>query len=66
MILLIYLIEERAVIQNNKYRKSIQGKVYHDYYYNNYTKYNWIAFFSIDEFITVNYKYNNVFEFLNY
>ncbi|KAG4097405.1 hypothetical protein H8356DRAFT_1353973 [Neocallimastix lanati (nom. inval.)] len=52
--------EERAVIQNNKYRKSIQGKVYHDYYYNNYTKYNWIAFFSIDEFITVNYKYNNV------
>jgi len=54
LVLLIYLIEEGTVIQNSKYRKSTQGKAYYDCYYNNYIKYNWIAFFSIDEFLTVN------------
>ncbi|KAL6628781.1 hypothetical protein U3516DRAFT_739054 [Neocallimastix sp. 'constans'] len=46
------LEEEGTVIQNSKYRKSTQGKAYYDCYYNNYIKYNWIAFFSIDEFLT--------------
>jgi len=55
----------RMIIQDKKYGKITQGLAYHDCYYNNYNKYDWIVFFDIDEFLSTEYKYNNVFEFLN-
>jgi len=44
---------------------TIQGQAYKECYYNNYKNYDWIAFFDIDEFLSIVYKYNNVNEFLN-
>ena len=45
--------------------KTLQGQAYKDCYYNNYRNYDWIAFFDIDEFLSIDYKYNNISEFLN-
>jgi len=53
------------VIENRHYGKSTQGKAYHDCYYNNYKKYDWIFFFDIDEFLSIDNKYNNIYDFLN-
>jgi len=44
---------------------TIQGQAYEDCYYNNYKNYDWIAFFDIDEFLSIDYKYNDISEFLN-
>jgi len=44
---------------------SVQGQAYHDCYYNNYKNYDWMLFFDIDEFLSIDYKYNNIYEFLN-
>jgi len=44
---------------------SVQGEAYHDCYYNNYKNNDWLLFFDIDEFLSIDYKYNNIFEFLN-
>jgi len=53
------------IIQNRAYGKSTQGLAYHSCYYNNYKNYDWIAFFDIDEFLSIDYKYNDIFEFLS-
>jgi len=53
------------IIQNREYGKSTQGLAYHSCYYNSYKYYDWMAFFDIDEFLSIDGKYNNVFEFLN-
>jgi len=44
---------------------TLQGQVYRDCYYKNYKNFNWIFFFDIDEFLCIDFKYNNIFEFLN-
>jgi len=62
----VEIVDRRGiVIQDNKYGKSTQGKAYHDCYYNNYKNYDWLLFFDIDEFLAINYKYKNIYEFLN-
>jgi len=63
---IVEIVDRRGVvIQNRSYGKSTQGKAYHDCYYNNYKNYDWLLFFDIDEFLSINYKYKNIYEFLN-
>ena len=44
---------------------TLQGQTYNNCYYNNFKNYDWIAFFDIDEFLSIDYKYNDIFEFLS-
>jgi len=63
----VEIINIRGVVKNfqNYDKMATQGKAYHDCYYNNFKKYDWIAFFDCDEFLAIDYKYKNIFEFLN-
>jgi len=40
-------------------------EVFSDCYYKNYKNYDWLFFFDMDEFLSIDYRYNNIFEFLN-
>jgi len=64
----VKIIDRRGKIINIKRDdngNTIQGEAYHNCYYNNYKNYDWIFFFDIDEFLIIDYKYGNIFEFLN-
>jgi len=64
----VEVIDRRGIIKNvndGKKGSTTQGDAYYDCYYNNYKKYNWMFFFDIDEFLSIDYKYSNIFEFLN-
>ncbi|KAG4084994.1 hypothetical protein H8356DRAFT_1298624 [Neocallimastix lanati (nom. inval.)] len=63
----INIISSRDNIRNIERddKMNIHGDIYKNCYYNNYKKYDWMFFFNVDEFITIDYKYSNIFEFLN-
>eukprot|EP00833_Pecoramyces_ruminatium_P007150 jgi/Orpsp1_1/1181182/evm.model.c7180000076198.2 len=65
----VEIIDRRGSVKHVKHDyktgNTIQGKAYHDCYYNNYNDYDWLFFFDIDEYLSIDFKYNNVFEFLN-
>jgi len=63
----VNIISNRDKIRNMERddKMSIQGNTYKDCYYNNYKEYDWMFFFKVEEFISIDYKYNNIFEFLN-
>jgi len=69
----VNIIDRRGVVKTNekigvkeiKEGKSVQAEAYHDCYYNNYKNSDWIFFFDIDEFLSIESKYKNLNEFLN-
>jgi len=64
----VKVIDRRGIVKStmtDKNGKTTQGKAYYDCYYNNYKSNDWIFFFDIDEYLSIDYKYNNIFEFLN-
>jgi len=64
----VEVIDQRGIVKSlisDKNGTTVQGKAYQDCFYNNYKEYDWFFFFDIDEFISLDYKYSNIFEFLN-
>jgi len=64
----VEVIDRRGIVKSlisDKNGTTVQGKAYQDCYYNNYKEYDWLFFFDIDEFISLDYKYSDIFEFLN-
>jgi len=64
----VEVIDRRGIVKSlisDKNGTTVQGKAYQDCYYSNYKEFDWLFFFDIDEFISLDYKYNNIFEFLN-
>ncbi|KAG4097231.1 hypothetical protein H8356DRAFT_426419 [Neocallimastix lanati (nom. inval.)] len=69
----VKVINRRGIVKTNKEigpkeikeKKSVQAESYHDCYYNNYKNNDWIFFFDIDEFLSIESKYNDIYEFLN-
>ncbi|ORY29709.1 hypothetical protein LY90DRAFT_512807 [Neocallimastix californiae] len=63
----VNIISNRDKIRNIERddKMNIQGNTYKDCYYNNYKEFDWMFFFKVEEFISIDYKYNNIFEFLN-
>jgi len=64
----VEVIDRRGVVKTIKDETngmSVQGLAYRDCYYNNYKKYDWLFFFDLDEFLCIDFKYKDIFEFLN-
>jgi len=64
----VEVIDRRGIIKTVKTDMdgmSLQGLAYRDCYYNNYKNYDWLFFFDLDEFLCIDFKYKNIFEFLN-
>ena len=59
-----YKNEDFVEIKNWRGIKSPQMKMYHDCYFNNYEKYEWLLFNDIDEYLYLK-SYNNVKDFLS-
>jgi len=64
----VEVIDRRGIVRSintDEHGMTLQGLVYRDCYYNNYEKYDWLFFFDLDEFLCIDYKYKDIFEFLN-
>jgi len=65
----VKLIDKRGAVKvintSYEYGDSIQGLAYSECYYNNYKNFDWLAFLDIDEFLSIDFKYKDLFDFLN-
>jgi len=56
----------RGIVKNDpRYGYSIQGQAYEHCYDNYHKNYDWMLFFDADEFLFVESKYKDIYEFLN-